>query len=203
MVGAWMADRYKGKKIAFVHDKSTYGKGLADQIKANMNAAGVHEILYEGINPGEKGLQRHRRKAESGGGRSPLLRRLSNRGRPHSAPGGRPGGQIPDGDDVRFRDARILGDRRGGWRRNFVPVCARSGRFGNRQTCRRRVPGGGFGAGRLHLVQLRDGGRRWRKVSGAPAGPMAQPSRMPCAQAVLWPPCLARWPSTPKATPRG
>jgi branched-chain amino acid transport system substrate-binding protein len=54
MVGAWMADRYKGKTIAFVHDKSTYGKGLADQIKANLNAAGVHEILYEGINPGEK-----------------------------------------------------------------------------------------------------------------------------------------------------
>ena len=54
MVGAWMADRYRDKKIAFVHDKSTYGKNLADQVKANLNAAGVHEILYEGINPGEK-----------------------------------------------------------------------------------------------------------------------------------------------------
>ena len=54
MLGAWMADRYKTKKIAFVHDKSTYGKSLADQVKANLNAAGVQEILYEGINPGEK-----------------------------------------------------------------------------------------------------------------------------------------------------
>jgi ABC-type branched-subunit amino acid transport system substrate-binding protein len=54
MLGAWMADRYRTKKIAFVHDKSTYGKSLADQVKANLNAAGVHEILYEGINPGEK-----------------------------------------------------------------------------------------------------------------------------------------------------
>jgi len=54
MVGAWMAERYRDKKIAFVHDKSTYGKNLADQVKANLNAAGVHEILYEGINPGEK-----------------------------------------------------------------------------------------------------------------------------------------------------
>jgi branched-chain amino acid transport system substrate-binding protein len=54
MVGAWMADRYKNTKIAFVHDKSTYGKNLADQVKANLNAAGVQEILYEGINPGEK-----------------------------------------------------------------------------------------------------------------------------------------------------
>ena len=54
MLGAWIADRYKDKKIAFVHDKSTYGKGLADRVKANLNAAGVQEILYEGINPGEK-----------------------------------------------------------------------------------------------------------------------------------------------------
>lgn len=49
-----MADRYKNKKIAFVHDKSTYGKNLADQVKASLNAAGVQEILYEGLNPGEK-----------------------------------------------------------------------------------------------------------------------------------------------------
>jgi len=54
MLGAWMADKYRNKKIAFVHDKSPYGKSLADQVKANLNAAGVKEILYEGINPGEK-----------------------------------------------------------------------------------------------------------------------------------------------------
>jgi branched-chain amino acid transport system substrate-binding protein len=54
MLGGWMADRYKNKKIAFVHDKSTYGKSLADKVKANLNAAGVQEILFEGINPGEK-----------------------------------------------------------------------------------------------------------------------------------------------------
>jgi branched-chain amino acid transport system substrate-binding protein len=54
MMGAWLADRYKDKNIAFVHDKSPYGKSLADQVKTNLNAAGVKEILYEGINPGEK-----------------------------------------------------------------------------------------------------------------------------------------------------
>ena len=54
MLGAWMADKYRNKKIAFLHDKSPYGKSLADQVKANLNAAGVKEILYEGINPGEK-----------------------------------------------------------------------------------------------------------------------------------------------------
>jgi len=45
---------YKGKKIAVVHDKTTYGQGLADAAKANLNAAGVKEVLYEGVNAGEK-----------------------------------------------------------------------------------------------------------------------------------------------------
>jgi branched-chain amino acid transport system substrate-binding protein len=54
LVGNWMAERFRGKTIAFLHDKSAYGKGLADAVKAHMNAAGVHEVLYEGINPGEK-----------------------------------------------------------------------------------------------------------------------------------------------------
>jgi branched-chain amino acid transport system substrate-binding protein len=45
---------FKGKKIAVVHDKTTYGQGLADLAKANLNAAGVKEVLYEGINAGEK-----------------------------------------------------------------------------------------------------------------------------------------------------
>ena len=41
MLGAWMADKYRNKKIAFLHDKSPYGKSLADQVRANLNAAGV------------------------------------------------------------------------------------------------------------------------------------------------------------------
>jgi branched-chain amino acid transport system substrate-binding protein len=44
----------KGKKIAILHDKTTYGKGLADETRKNLNAAGVSEVLYEGINKGEK-----------------------------------------------------------------------------------------------------------------------------------------------------
>src|SRR5579863_2671894 len=37
----------KGKKIAIVHDKTTYGQGLADAAKGFMNAGGVKEVLYE------------------------------------------------------------------------------------------------------------------------------------------------------------
>jgi len=46
--------RLKGKKIAILHDKTTYGKGLADAAKGFMNAGGMKEVLYEGVNTGEK-----------------------------------------------------------------------------------------------------------------------------------------------------
>ena len=54
LVGAFMAEHYKDRKIVFLHDKGTYGKGIADQVRASLNARGVHEIFTEGINPGEK-----------------------------------------------------------------------------------------------------------------------------------------------------
>jgi branched-chain amino acid transport system substrate-binding protein len=44
----------KGKKIAIVHDKTTYGKGLADETQKALNKGGVKEVLYEGVNVGEK-----------------------------------------------------------------------------------------------------------------------------------------------------
>src|SRR5262252_3613927 len=47
-------DKLKGKKIAIVHDKTTYGKGLADAALENMHKFGVKEVLYEGVNTGEK-----------------------------------------------------------------------------------------------------------------------------------------------------
>lgn len=54
VAGNYIADNLKDKKIAVVHDKTTYGKGLADETKKAMNAKGVTEVLYEGINTGEK-----------------------------------------------------------------------------------------------------------------------------------------------------
>src|SRR5580692_11164797 len=44
----------KDKKIAIVHDKTTYGQGLADAARSAMNAGGKKEVLYEGVNTGEK-----------------------------------------------------------------------------------------------------------------------------------------------------
>src|SRR6267154_2756642 len=37
-----------------IHDKTTYGKGLADETKKAINAGGIKEVLYEGVNVGEK-----------------------------------------------------------------------------------------------------------------------------------------------------
>jgi branched-chain amino acid transport system substrate-binding protein len=53
-IAPWIAETFKGKKIAILHDKSAYGKGLATVVKDKLNAGGVTEVLFEGINPGEK-----------------------------------------------------------------------------------------------------------------------------------------------------
>ncbi|MDQ0471572.1 branched-chain amino acid ABC transporter substrate-binding protein [Labrys wisconsinensis] len=50
----YAVQHYAGKKIAVVHDKTTYGQGLADAAKGYLNADGVKEVLYEGVNTGEK-----------------------------------------------------------------------------------------------------------------------------------------------------
>ncbi len=50
----YIEDNLKGKKIAILHDKTTYGKGLADATKDNLAKAGVKPVLYEGVNTGEK-----------------------------------------------------------------------------------------------------------------------------------------------------
>jgi branched-chain amino acid transport system substrate-binding protein len=54
VAGKYLADKYKGKKVAIIHDKSAYGKGLADETKKAMNAAGLQEAMYEAITQGDK-----------------------------------------------------------------------------------------------------------------------------------------------------
>jgi len=54
VAGDYLATKLKGKKVAVVHDKTTYGKGLADETKKAMNAKGIKEVVYEGVNTGEK-----------------------------------------------------------------------------------------------------------------------------------------------------
>src|ERR1700759_2268931 len=54
VAGDYIAKNYKDKNIAILNDKSTYGKGLADETKKALNKAGVTEKLYESYNQGDK-----------------------------------------------------------------------------------------------------------------------------------------------------
>ena len=54
VAGDYIVKKFKGKKIAIVHDKTTYGQGLADETKKAMAKGGMKEVLYEGVNLGEK-----------------------------------------------------------------------------------------------------------------------------------------------------
>jgi branched-chain amino acid transport system substrate-binding protein len=51
---SYLAKNFKGKAIAIINDKTTYGKGLADEVKKALNADGVQEKLYESYNQGDK-----------------------------------------------------------------------------------------------------------------------------------------------------
>jgi branched-chain amino acid transport system substrate-binding protein len=54
VAGNFLADNYGSKKIAVLHDKTAYGKGLADETKAQLNKRGVKEVMYEAYTAGEK-----------------------------------------------------------------------------------------------------------------------------------------------------
>jgi branched-chain amino acid transport system substrate-binding protein len=54
VAGEYLAKTYKGKNIAILNDKSTYGKGLADETKKALNKAGVQEKMFESYTKGDK-----------------------------------------------------------------------------------------------------------------------------------------------------
>ncbi len=54
VAAGFIAKNYKGKNIAILNDKTTYGKGLADETKKALNKAGITEKLYESYNKGDK-----------------------------------------------------------------------------------------------------------------------------------------------------
>src|SRR5258708_319787 len=54
VAGEHVAKNFKGKNIAILHDKSTYGKGLADEMKKTLNKSGAKEKMYEAYTQGDK-----------------------------------------------------------------------------------------------------------------------------------------------------
>ena len=54
VAGNFLADRYGRKKIAVIHDKTAYGKGLADETKKTLLKRNIKPALYEAYTAGEK-----------------------------------------------------------------------------------------------------------------------------------------------------
>ncbi len=50
----YIVKNFKDKNIAILNDKTTYGKGLADETKKALNKAGFQEKMFESYNKGDK-----------------------------------------------------------------------------------------------------------------------------------------------------
>ncbi|ACY17875.1 branched-chain amino acid ABC transporter substrate-binding protein [Haliangium ochraceum] len=50
----FLMEQFPGKNIAVLHDKTAYGKGLADETRKNLQAGGLEPTLYEAYTAGEK-----------------------------------------------------------------------------------------------------------------------------------------------------
>jgi branched-chain amino acid transport system substrate-binding protein len=53
VAGNYLADHWADKKIAILHDNTTYGKGLADETRKQLNRRGVTESIYQAYMPGK------------------------------------------------------------------------------------------------------------------------------------------------------
>lgn len=53
-VGSYILKHHKDKKVAILHDKSPYGKGVADETKKAMNKGGMKEAMYEAYTDTDK-----------------------------------------------------------------------------------------------------------------------------------------------------
>ena len=54
VAGNFLADKFAVKKIAILHDKTAYGKGLADETRKQLDGRGVKVAMYEAYTAGEK-----------------------------------------------------------------------------------------------------------------------------------------------------
>ncbi|MGB6909313.1 MAG: branched-chain amino acid ABC transporter substrate-binding protein [Methyloceanibacter sp.] len=54
IAGRYLASNFADKNVAFIDDKTAYGKGLAEETKKAMNEAGKKETMEESITAGEK-----------------------------------------------------------------------------------------------------------------------------------------------------
>jgi branched-chain amino acid transport system substrate-binding protein len=54
VAGRYIAQNMRDRRVAILHDNSAYGRGLAEETKKALNAAGMQEALFSAYNPGER-----------------------------------------------------------------------------------------------------------------------------------------------------
>jgi len=54
VAAAFIVDKLRKKRVAILHDKTTYGQGLADETKRFLGAKGIKPVFYSGIVQGDK-----------------------------------------------------------------------------------------------------------------------------------------------------
>jgi branched-chain amino acid transport system substrate-binding protein len=54
VAGRYIAQNMRGQRVAILHDNTAYGRGLAEETKKSLNAAGVREELFSAYTPGER-----------------------------------------------------------------------------------------------------------------------------------------------------
>ncbi len=54
VAAAYIAKHFAGKNVAILNDKTTYGKGIADETKKALNKVGFTEKMFESYNKGDK-----------------------------------------------------------------------------------------------------------------------------------------------------
>ena len=80
-VGAYILKNHKNAKVAVLHDKSPYGKGVADETKKALNKGGLKEAMYEAYNDTDKDFTALINKMKQAQDRHHRARRLPHRGR--------------------------------------------------------------------------------------------------------------------------
>ncbi|HYF09616.1 MAG TPA: branched-chain amino acid ABC transporter substrate-binding protein [Acetobacteraceae bacterium] len=54
VAGAYIAQNFRNRRVAILHDNSAYGRGLADETKRAMNGAGMQETMFAAYNPEDR-----------------------------------------------------------------------------------------------------------------------------------------------------
>ena len=54
VLGEYLAQKFAGKRVAFIHDKTAYGKGLAEATRDSARRGGLEPVLFEAYSAGEK-----------------------------------------------------------------------------------------------------------------------------------------------------